>query len=63
MEERHRHRYEVNVDYVKALEAKGMRFVGHDTENVRMEVGWVGWHTKVVQEQSSNFSPLINLLY
>ncbi len=38
VEERHRHRYEVNVDYVKAMEEKGLRFVGHDTDNVRMEV-------------------------
>ncbi len=38
MEERHRHRYEVNTDYVARLEEKGLKFVGHDTENVRMEV-------------------------
>ena len=37
-DERHRHRYEVNIDYVPALEAKGMEFVGRDTTNERMEV-------------------------
>lgn len=28
VEERHRHRYEVNPKYVKDLEAAGMKFVG-----------------------------------
>ncbi len=42
VEERHRHRYEVNVKYVKELEEKGLRFVGHDTDNIRMEVGGFG---------------------
>ena len=36
--ERHRHRYEVNPDMVSELEAAGMRFVGKDTEGVRMEI-------------------------
>jgi len=38
IEERHRHRYEVNPEYVGQLEAHGMKFVGRDTENVRMEI-------------------------
>ena len=38
VEERHRHRYEVNPDYVKDLEAQGMRFVGHSTDGQRMEI-------------------------
>ncbi|XP_063218127.1 CTP synthase isoform X2 [Bacillus rossius redtenbacheri] len=38
IEERHRHRYEVNPKYVPDLEAAGMKFVGHDSEKVRMEV-------------------------
>mmetsp|Transcript_24339 Transcript_24339/g.53153 ORF Transcript_24339/g.53153 Transcript_24339/m.53153 type:complete len:702 (-) Transcript_24339:362-2467(-) len=37
-DERHRHRYEVNIDYVKELEAAGMEFVGRDTTGERMEV-------------------------
>ncbi len=28
IEERHRHRYEVNIDYVQRLEASGLRFSG-----------------------------------
>ena len=38
IEERHRHRYEVNPQYIKEFEKAGMKFVGHDTENVRMEI-------------------------
>lgn len=38
VEERHRHRYEVNPDHVKQLEAAGMAFVGHSTDNTRMEI-------------------------
>uniref|UniRef100_A0A6B2E6L6 CTP synthase n=1 Tax=Phlebotomus kandelakii TaxID=1109342 RepID=A0A6B2E6L6_9DIPT len=36
--ERHRHRYEVNPKYVNQLEAKGLRFVGYDSEKTRMEI-------------------------
>ncbi len=38
VEERHRHRYEVNPDYVPKFEAAGMRFVGQDEKHVRMEI-------------------------
>lgn len=38
IEERHRHRYEVNPEYVAQLEAKGLKFVGHDSEQTRMEI-------------------------
>ena len=31
-------RYEVNIDYVPKLEAKGLQFVGRDTTGERMEV-------------------------
>ncbi|XP_055704518.1 CTP synthase [Phlebotomus papatasi] len=36
--ERHRHRYEVNPKYVNALEEKGLKFVGYDAEKTRMEI-------------------------
>lgn len=36
--ERHRHRYEVNPEYVKSLEECGLHFVGHDTSKERMEI-------------------------
>ncbi|KAH7076274.1 CTP synthase-like protein [Paraphoma chrysanthemicola] len=36
--ERHRHRYEVNPDYIETLEKGGLSFVGKDDAGVRMEV-------------------------
>jgi len=36
--ERHRHRYEVNPEYVPRLEEGGVRFVGKDEAGVRMEI-------------------------
>ncbi|EGC34165.1 CTP synthase [Dictyostelium purpureum] len=38
VEERHRHRYEVNPDVVDEIETKGLHFVGRDTTGVRMEI-------------------------
>lgn len=38
VDERHRHRYEINPKYVADLEAKGMKFVGTDSEKERMEI-------------------------
>ncbi|KAF8509053.1 CTP synthase N-terminus-domain-containing protein [Hysterangium stoloniferum] len=36
--ERHRHRYEVNPEYVQKLEESGLPFVGRDEQGVRMQV-------------------------
>jgi CTP synthase len=36
--ERHRHRYEVNPEYIETLEKGGLTFVGKDEAGVRMEV-------------------------
>ncbi len=36
--ERHRHRYEVNPEYIKRLEEKGLRFSGTDESGRRMEI-------------------------
>lgn len=38
VDERHRHRYEVNPDMVEQLEEAGLRFVGMDDEKKRMEI-------------------------
>ncbi|XP_040279263.1 CTP synthase 2 isoform X2 [Bufo bufo] len=38
VEERHRHRYEVNPELIPQFEEKGLKFVGHDTEGQRMEI-------------------------
>lgn len=36
--ERHRHRYEVNPDYISKLSEAGLEFVGKDDKGVRMEI-------------------------
>lgn len=36
--ERHRHRFEVNTEYLQRLEDAGMHFVGHDKDAERMEI-------------------------
>ncbi len=36
--ERHRHRYEVNPNYVQKLEETGLRFVGKDEKGERMQI-------------------------
>jgi CTP synthase len=36
--ERHRHRYEVNPDYIERLSQHGLNFIGKDDKGVRMEI-------------------------
>ncbi|KAL2357843.1 CTP synthase [Cryomyces antarcticus] len=38
IEERHRHRYEVNPAYIEQLESDGFNFIGKDDKGVRMEI-------------------------
>ena len=38
VDERHRHRYEVNPKYVSDLEKNGMRFTGQSEDGNRMEI-------------------------
>ncbi len=38
VEERHRHRYEVNPKCVEDIQKAGLHFVGHSTDNTRMEM-------------------------
>ncbi|TVY91826.1 CTP synthase [Lachnellula willkommii] len=38
IQERHRHRYEVNPEYIDRLAVKGLEFVGKDDKGVRMEI-------------------------
>ena len=38
VDERHRHRYEVNPSLVESMEAKGLVFSGKDDTNTRMEI-------------------------
>jgi CTP synthase len=36
--ERHRHRYEVNPEYISRIEEGGLKFTGKDEEGIRMEI-------------------------
>ena len=36
--ERHRHRYEINPNYIEQIEAKGMKYTGRDSSGRRMEI-------------------------
>lgn len=49
--ERHRHRYEINPQYVDQLEKNGMRFVGTDSANERMEIMELDQHPYYVAVQ------------
>jgi CTP synthase len=49
--ERHRHRYEVNPEYVKQLEEKGLSFIGRDEKGERMIVLELADHPYFVATQ------------
>ena len=51
LEERHRHRYEVNPDYVDALEKAGLSFIGKDESGRQMEIIEVKEHPYFVGVQ------------
>lgn len=51
LDERHRHRYEVNPNLVEQLEAGGLRFVGKDESGQRMEVVELPGHPFFVATQ------------
>ncbi|KAG8223562.1 hypothetical protein J437_LFUL003026, partial [Ladona fulva] len=51
IQERHRHRYEVNPAYVEKLEAAGMKFVGRDVKGERMEMMELAGHPYFVATQ------------
>lgn len=51
IEERHRHRYEVNPKFVADLESSGLKFVGHDEEDIRMEIVELEGHNYYVATQ------------
>ena len=48
VDERHRHRYEVNPDMVPQLDAAGCKFVGKDDTQTRMEICEVDGHPFMV---------------
>lgn len=51
IEERHRHRYEVNPKYIKQLEAGGLRFSGKSLDGRRMEIAEIADHPFFIASQ------------
>ncbi|KAI8055888.1 CTP synthase N-terminus-domain-containing protein [Syncephalis plumigaleata] len=51
VDERHRHRYEVNPEYVPELEKMGLRFIGRDDTGERMEIIEMADHPYMVGVQ------------
>ena len=51
MDERHRHRYEVNPELVPQFEEQGLRFVGKDETGTRMEIVELTGHKFYVAAQ------------
>ena len=49
--ERHRHRYEVNPDYIDMIEAAGWKFTGRSECGTRMEIGELEGHPYYVASQ------------
>jgi CTP synthase len=49
--ERHRHRYEVNPDFIDKIEEGGFRFTGKDEEGIRMEIGELDEHPYFIATQ------------
>ena len=47
----HRHRFEVNPDYIERFKAAGLRFTGRDTSGRRMEVPELEGHPYFIASQ------------
>ena len=51
IQERHRHRFEVNPDYIEQFKAAGLRFTGRDASGRRMEVLELEGHPYFIASQ------------
>ena len=49
--ERHRHRYEINPEYIEQIEAKGLKYTGRDISGRRMEILELEGHPYFVASQ------------
>ena len=49
--ERHRHRYEINPEYISKIEEKGMKYTGRDVSGRRMEILELEGHPYFVASQ------------
>lgn len=71
IDERHRHRYEVNPKHIERLEAGGLSFIGKGDDNVRMEITelkdhpyYVGvqYHPEFISKVLDPSKPLLGLV-
>ena len=51
IEERHRHRYEVNPEYIEQIERGGLRFSGRSPDGRRMEIAEIADHPFFIASQ------------
>ncbi|EHL01999.1 putative CTP synthase [Glarea lozoyensis 74030] len=58
--ERHRHRYEVNPDYIESLSKAGLHFIGKDEKGVRMEIIELQNHPWYIQLKRGSSPPQRN---
>ncbi len=49
--ERHRHRYEINPNYIKKIEDAGLKFTGRSPDEIRMEIAELDGHPYFVASQ------------
>jgi CTP synthase len=49
--ERHRHRYEINPDYISKIETKGLLFPGRSPDKIRMEIAILKNHPCFIASQ------------
>jgi len=49
--ERHRHRYEINPEYIEQIEAKGLKYTGRDVSGRRMEILELEGHPYFIASQ------------
>jgi CTP synthase len=49
--ERHRHRYEINREYIDQIEAKGLKYTGRDISGRRMEILELEGHPYFIASQ------------
>ncbi len=49
--ERHRHRYEINPEYINVLEKAGLKFSGRSPDGIKMEIGEIKDHPYFIAAQ------------
>lgn len=60
IEERHRHRYEINPEHIDRLDAAGLHFVGKDETGQRMEIFELKDHPYFVGKLTPSVPPKLS---